>query len=731
MADDTDSVILNKLNKLAIARKYDELETEWLQAVESDSLHSDAAVTILGILAGHKQLDKADTLAWCMITEYRQKRGDQTALEVVRLLAKHLGGGPSIREEAGSLYTACYQDCQQLETLLGMTVLRDETPFANALNQIDKLLEIPVGSYVRDCNVSAPGKVVSIDPERSALFVQRNDNEYRYQGDAIDRLELLDDDHYQALQAFDPQRLQEIASENAERFVIQILRDHGPIMKFREIKDEICQAITAKKWTSWWKAAKPKLSQSPMIDMTDSTQPTFELRKRPIGHAQVFSSRFNEADLLDDRFATVLDYLDQIDDGVDSDQPALAAFAAHMCRYAKSAEHLCHRLTALAVHSELVKRTEEDLPQAETKISDIIAADAENDPAMFMMNVCNDRIAKLTLSYLADELGDGYLAFLSDVMPGCPTAICDWIASQIIASDNVHLLVLPAENITASPDRYIRATIWLWKAVCVQKIPEVVKYVDGIGALAAILSATHTLKRNSPFEDTAYAKRISQQMRSSLSAKKFGVLRDVLKHANRERAAAINESLQRNAGLTDMLRTDMQAAFQTTFADKFAEEIPIWKEDALYSTRESLDVQRAALKHLMTVELPAISKRIGEAAAYGDLRENAEYTSAREERERQGERAAMLRDQLTKGRIIEPGSIGTESVTIGSTIKIINVETNETKSMTFLGPWDAAPDEHIYSYLAPIAQAFMGKKIDDTAQHLSGTWKVTEIAAAI
>jgi transcription elongation factor GreA len=110
-------------------------------------------------------------------------------------------------------------------------------------------------------------------------------------------------------------------------------------------------------------------------------------------------------------------------------------------------------------------------------------------------------------------------------------------------------------------------------------------------------------------------------------------------------------------------------------------------------------------------KLPAIADAIGRAASFGDLSENAEYTAALEERDRMTERANTLKAELDIARILPDDFADGDRVTIGSRIVARETDSGEERTLTFLGPWDVDVESGVYSYRAPLSQAFMGKPV--------------------
>jgi transcription elongation factor GreA len=105
-----------------------------------------------------------------------------------------------------------------------------------------------------------------------------------------------------------------------------------------------------------------------------------------------------------------------------------------------------------------------------------------------------------------------------------------------------------------------------------------------------------------------------------------------------------------------------------------------------------------------------IADKIAEARNYGDLSENAEYDTAREDQALVESRVAEIEDILANAEIIQAGT--GNKVVLGSTVEL----KNDGKSVTYsvVGPVEADPLEGKISNESPIGEALMGKKVGDT-----------------
>lgn len=127
-------------------------------------------------------------------------------------------------------------------------------------------------------------------------------------------------------------------------------------------------------------------------------------------------------------------------------------------------------------------------------------------------------------------------------------------------------------------------------------------------------------------------------------------------------------------------------------------------------TQEGLLKLNEELKHLINEKRKEVIERIREAAAHGDLSENADYAQAREEQSFIEGRIMEIEDMIKNAEIIT-ASTQHNTVTIGATIKV-NVNGVE-KSYTIVGSNEANPLEGKISNESNVGQALLGKKKGD------------------
>ena len=140
------------------------------------------------------------------------------------------------------------------------------------------------------------------------------------------------------------------------------------------------------------------------------------------------------------------------------------------------------------------------------------------------------------------------------------------------------------------------------------------------------------------------------------------------------------------------------------------------QDSALLVSWESLERRRGEYEELVQKKIPANSKEIAIARSYGDLSENHEYKAAKEMQKILMRRKEELEGQLARARGTDFSNAKTEVVGIGTIVQATDLGANQSESFTILGAWDSDPDKGVISYLSPVAQSLLNRKVGDEVE---------------
>jgi transcription elongation factor GreA len=151
-------------------------------------------------------------------------------------------------------------------------------------------------------------------------------------------------------------------------------------------------------------------------------------------------------------------------------------------------------------------------------------------------------------------------------------------------------------------------------------------------------------------------------------------------------------------------------------------------------TPEGYEKLKEEIEYLSTEKRREIADRIRIAREFGDIAENAEYDDAKNEQARLEHRIATLEERLRAARVIEKKEISKDVVSVGSHVKLRDVDAKKTVEYHIVGSAEANPMENKLSNESPVGRAILGKKkgeiVEVAAPRGTLKFKIMEIKAA-
>ena len=128
---------------------------------------------------------------------------------------------------------------------------------------------------------------------------------------------------------------------------------------------------------------------------------------------------------------------------------------------------------------------------------------------------------------------------------------------------------------------------------------------------------------------------------------------------------------------------------------------------------EGYDLLVKEFKFLLEVEKSKVAEEKLVAAAQGDRSENADYHAAKEKLRFIDRRLFYLNSMIQKAHIIDPSTHSHSRVSFGSSVKVVNLDTDEEENYTLCGVLESEPENGLISIHSPLAKAMLGKEVDD------------------
>jgi transcription elongation factor GreA len=140
------------------------------------------------------------------------------------------------------------------------------------------------------------------------------------------------------------------------------------------------------------------------------------------------------------------------------------------------------------------------------------------------------------------------------------------------------------------------------------------------------------------------------------------------------------------------------------------------------------------IEYLSNQKRREIADRIRVAREFGDIQENSEYDDAKNEQALLEARIQKLEERLRNARVIEAGEVTSDIVSVGSVVRLRDVDAKETVEYYIVGSAEANPAEQKLSNESPVGKAIMGRKKGETVEVAtprgSLKYKILDIKAA-
>ncbi len=148
-------------------------------------------------------------------------------------------------------------------------------------------------------------------------------------------------------------------------------------------------------------------------------------------------------------------------------------------------------------------------------------------------------------------------------------------------------------------------------------------------------------------------------------------------------------------------------------------------EKKVVVTESGLKALEDELEGLKTVRRKEVSDKIRVARSFGDLSENSEYDEAKNEQAIVEARIADLEVMLKNVVILDESEMGTDTVSLGNTVRVLDLDFSEECEFHVVGSTEADPMNNVISDESPVGKSLLGKKVGEMAEASLPSGEVT------
>ncbi len=572
----------------------------------------------------------------------------------------------------------------------------------------EKLSNLAVGTYCQHKSWGA-GRVVEWDllGDKMVIDFEGKPGHALKLSFAIGSLERIPDEHFLAKRVGDLTGLQKLAKDDPAAVVTLLLKSHGNRMSLDALETALTpRVMSAAEYKTWWSAAKKALKDKRYIVVPAKRTEPLVMREQDASHADamvqdMIQARDMKAKL--NALARIQKDLDLFKDASSELQPVFTEIDSTVRKSWRL--HLKECLNLILQRDEL----KDALPGATLPEGSLTLEELLRDAKPQLADAVNALpAAQLGRFYRAFPLAFPERAWVKELLTHL-TRIGGRAVAEIAAvlDQNDELDELANYLKKAVRNRQLSTDLLIW--ICKERagLAEGVFDMDLGNAVLSALEDDHIAggpKRTGRLAD-AFANDVGllPEMVTDADADELRLF------ARRILNTQVFDELTRRSlmGRLIKIRPETQELMDDGTGTKDSELIVSW---------ESMEKRKLDLEDLVKVKIPQNKKDIQIAREYGDLRENFEYKSARQQQ------AVLLRLQskyereLRNARGTDFAGIGNAAVGIGTIVDLEDVNSGEKETQTILGAWDGDPDKHILAYLSEMAKMLIGKKVGEEAE---------------
>ncbi|MBU0639482.1 MAG: GreA/GreB family elongation factor [Planctomycetes bacterium] len=707
---------VSELMQLIEAADYDAFEARCLELLELGDLQPADVMPPFEHLERAGEGKRVATLAQMIMENVAATVAPEGLLPVARAALTGAPADEGLLNLTVDLYRRVYGELPGFERILEASGLMSGRAVRSALRVLDIGLTLKQGDTLL-CRMDDRALETTEIDRQNGLFTLRREG----RATTIPVAELardydpIDPDDFRVLRQLRPERLAELIESDPVALVIGLIRAHGDHIDQDRLKSELVpRHIDFNGWSKWWTKTRAKLKRCPNVIMEGRT-PVFlsycAEGRTPEDEAQ---SKI-EADADPMRWLAVMEeYLKEQSQRKQPPEPALVErFHAHVVRHIE-AIRARRPAEALACALVLGRLTERGFPSTEETegLARAMLRDAA-EPATLIAGLEHDALWTRALKALSEARPDDAAAQVVTLMPQARATVLDRIVAMGMQAGLGAAVQEHVDTALDDPVDYGELVYWLWKG---PRAHEGLRLPTADVLLARILDTLSALGRTL-VPDATLIKSFRLRMKNALGLRDFRLVRECLARTDVARAVTIRGQLRRMDGLGDNMPAQMLDMLRKVHPDLWARQearLAPWEDtNVLWTTQAGLEKRTAERDELVNVKMPENAKKIGEAAAHGDLSENSEYRFALEERDLLRARLAQINAELSQARVLEQHDLPRDHVGVGSRVTLRNVADGSTKVMTFLGSFDTDVDRDIFNYRAPVSQKLMGLRVGE------------------
>jgi transcription elongation factor GreA-like protein/transcription elongation GreA/GreB family factor len=520
-------------------------------------------------------------------------------------------------------------------------------------------------------------------------------------GFAAESLKPISKDHILARKAVDIEGLRQMAATNHLELVKLVLTSFGDAATADQIQRVLVPDVISSDWKKWWEGAKRELRNNGHFQVPLKKTEPIVYQVKEVSLQDRLLGDFRVAKGLKARLIVAGEVLKNAHDLSDKQaaaQEIITALNAEIANYQRTQPAVA--LEAVFARDDLRQMAGAAPAEGELDAQAIWSLEPRLGPLMEALPASKHRRA---LESFEAANPQRWQDVLRDTLNTVSAKLCREFAGLLIHKGHIDLLKETLARFISQHTASTELLLWLAK--------------DRNDAFADILGPEVFRAMLTAMERDQFNERRSNRLRDYILDDQE-LLVELIGSADLEVIKDLTRALQLSPCFDDMDKRSLLAriiksypAMQSLISGEQTKQ-----ETYLVVSWDSLERRKNEYHEMVEKKIPANSKEIALARSYGDLRENHEYKAAKEMQKLLMRRKVELETQLIRARGTDFANARVDVGSIGTIVRTTNLATNQPEHFTILGAWDSEPEKGIVSYLTPVAQSLLNRKVGEEVE---------------
>jgi transcription elongation GreA/GreB family factor len=562
--------------------------------------------------------------------------------------------------------------------------------------QVEPLVQLTSSGYCMHRSWGF-GKITTVDTvfARFTIDFQSKPSHTMDLAFAAQSLKPIPKEHILARKASDLEGLRQMAALHHLDLIKLVLKSYGGRATVDQIQSVLVPDVIKDDWKKWWEAAKRELKKDGHFQVPLKKTDPIIYQVKEVTLQDRLLSEFRVSKGLKAHIATggeILKNMADLEDKKAAGAEVVAALNVEIASHQRTQAAVA--LEAIFVRDDI--REAAGLPAGEGELSSmsIWSQDVKLGALLELVPAIKHR---RTLDSFKQANPERWIEVVRATLNVVPAKLCRECAQLLIHEGKIDLLKETLAKLVSQHTASSELLLWLAK--------------EDSDAFADILGPEVFRAMLSAMERDQFNERRSNRLRDFIIDDQ-DLLVELIGSADLEVIKDLTRALQLSPCFDDMDKRSLLArivksypAIQSLISGEATKQ-----ESNLVVSWESLERRKNEYAELVQKKIPANSKEIAIARSYGDLRENHEFKAAKEMQKLLMRRKSELEAQLVRARGTDFASAKTDAVSIGTIVRVTDLNANNAETFTILGAWDSEPEKGVISYLTPVAQSLLNRK---------------------